>query len=99
MQPAESEVVNNHERHQFEIRSGEHLARLTYEQRDGVLELIHTEVPRELGGQGFANRLAVAALDHAASQSLLVKPTCPFVQTFLKRHPEYASLVVRAGPD
>lgn len=95
MQPSEPEVINNVERQQFEIRSGDHLARLKYRQSDGIVELIHTEVPRELGGRGFANRLAVAALDYAANQSLLVKPTCPFVQTFLKRHPEYEKLTGR----
>jgi len=91
----EPEVVNNQQRRQFEIPNGEHIARLTYRQRDGVLELIHAEVPRVLEGQGFAKRLTVAALEYAATQSLLVKPTCPFVQSFLRRHPEYEKLTGR----
>jgi|SRR6185503_19568893 len=89
------EVVNNTERRQFEIHEGEHLARLTYRLRGDVLDLIHTEVPRELEGQGYANELATAALEYAAQNSLLVKPTCPFVQAFIIRHPSYARLTSR----
>ena len=95
MQPPESDVLNNIERHQFEIRSGDYLARLKYRERDGVIDLIHTEVPKAIAGQGFARRLAVAALDYAERQSLLVKPSCPYVQAFLRRHPEYQRLVVQ----
>jgi len=89
------EVVNNRERRQFEIHDGDQLARLTYAEDSGVLELIHTEVPQALGGQGYGNQLVTAALEYAAEQSLLVKPTCPFAKAFIKRHPQYAKLTTR----
>jgi len=89
------EVVNNREGHQFEIRVDDDVARLKYDIRDGEIELIHTEVPKRLGGQGLGNDLARAALDYAEEHKLRVIPTCPFVRAFLKRHDEYKKLTTR----
>lgn len=89
------QVVNNVEGRQFEIRVDDQIARLNYKVADGKIELIHTEVPASLGGQGLANELARTALEFAAQQSLRVIPTCPFVRAFLKRHDEYAKLSER----
>jgi predicted GNAT family acetyltransferase len=89
------EAVNNVEGRQFEIRVDDQVARLNYKITDGKIELIHTEVPAALGGQGLANQLARTALDFAAQHSLRVIPTCPFVRAFLKRHDEYAKLTER----
>jgi hypothetical protein len=89
------QAVNNVEGHQFEIRVDDQIARLKYEIRGGEIELIHTEVPAALGGQGVANELARGALEFAAQHSLRVIPTCPFVRAFLKRHDEYAKLTER----
>jgi uncharacterized protein len=89
------QVVNNVEGHQFEIRVDDRVARLKYEISGGTIDLIHTEVPAALGGQGLADQLARAALEYAAQHSLRVIPTCPFVRAFLKRHGEYAKLTER----
>jgi predicted GNAT family acetyltransferase len=95
MHVAPPEVVNNTEHHQFEIRIGEDIARLSYRVRDRDIELIHTEVPRVLEGQGFANELAQAALEYAAREKLRVIPTCPFVRSYLRRHANYQKLTER----
>jgi uncharacterized protein len=89
------EVVNNREGHQFEIHVDDDVARLKYALREGEIELIHTQVPARLGGQGFGNDLARAALDFADEQKLRVIPTCPFVRGFLKKHDEYKKLTTR----
>jgi uncharacterized protein len=89
------DVVNNREGHQFEIRIDDDVARLKYAIRDRTIELIHTEVPARLGGQGLADELARTALEFAREQSLRVIPTCPFVRAFLKRHAEYTKLTER----
>ena len=84
---SEPGVVNNVERHQFERRDGEYLSRLKYRIDGNVLDLLHTEVPPELKGRGIANQLAQTALSWAGEREMLVRPTCPFVQAYLKRHP------------
>jgi predicted GNAT family acetyltransferase len=66
-----------------------------YHIEDEVIDLIHTEVPKELGGRGIGNELVRAALEFAAQEDLLVRPTCRFVSAYLKRHPAAAKLTGR----
>lgn len=87
------EVINNSADRRFEIHEEGQLASLAYTTRKGALYLIHTEVPRALEGRGYASELAQAALEYAKRERLRVVPYCPFVRTYLRRHPEYESLV------
>ncbi|MCA9910763.1 MAG: N-acetyltransferase, partial [Gammaproteobacteria bacterium] len=51
------------------------------------------EVPPAYEGQGIAARLAHAALEYAKEQGLKVNPVCPYVKAYLRKHPEYQSIV------
>ena len=53
----------------------------------------HTGVPSEVEGQGIGAALARVGLDYARSEGLTVRPMCPFVADYVKRHPEYQDLV------
>jgi predicted GNAT family acetyltransferase len=88
-----SEVVNNEAAARFEIAVDGHIGFLRYARTGDRIELIHTEVPPELGGRGLGGVLARAALDYAQQNGLKVIPTCPFVKKYLERHTEYAALV------
>jgi uncharacterized protein len=88
-----SDVVNNEAQRRFEITVDGHTGFLQYAKEEGRIELVHTEVPRELGGRGLGGTLAQAALEHARAANLKVVPTCPFVTKYLEKHPEFASLV------
>lgn len=57
-----------------------------------VLDFQHTFVPPELRGHGVADTLVQHALDDAKARGYQVIPTCPFVQAFLERHPEYRAM-------
>ena len=92
------EVQENPSEHRFEIRVGEEVAFLRYRLSGKTLNLIHTEVPDSLRGRGLGDRLVLAALEHARREGLAIIPTCPFVKAYLRKHPEYASLVAGAGP-
>jgi predicted GNAT family acetyltransferase len=48
--------------------------------------LVHTEVPEELGGKGFAGKLVKFALDHAKRNNLRVVAHCEFAQSYISRH-------------
>lgn len=62
--------------------------------RDGeVVYLTHVGVPRPVGNRGIAAALTQAAFDWARTERLQVVPVCPYVVTWLKRHPGYQSLV------
>jgi len=93
------DVVNNSSRHQFEMHDGALRARLVYNVEDGVIDLLHTEVPKELEGRGIAAELTTAALGYAAANDLLVKPTCPYVRSYLKRHPNTGAKLTGRSDD
>ena len=79
----------------FEIERDGAVAYLEYSLSGNVLELIHTEVPEALRGQGLASTLAETALHWARENKLKVEVICPSVQAFLAKHPEYSDLILR----
>ena len=58
-----------------------------------VMVLHHTGVPRALEGRGIAAALVAAALTHARSNGLTVRPLCSYVATYMRRHPETLDLL------
>lgn len=88
------DVRDNPARQRFEIDLDGHTAYATYKRADGVLTILHTEVPKELNGRGIGSKLARGVLDSARAQGLQVKPLCPFVASYMDKHPEYADLRV-----
>jgi predicted GNAT family acetyltransferase len=59
------------------------------------MDIFHTFTDTELRGQGLAEKLALAALEYAKKNGLLVVPTCDFVKKFLEKHSEYDNIVER----
>ncbi len=87
-----SNVRDNTERHRFELDADGHVAFSDYKRANGVLTIMHTEVPKALEGRGIGSALIRGVLDIARSQGLKVDPVCPFAKTYIERHPEYADL-------
>jgi uncharacterized protein len=88
-------IFNNKERQQFQVFTDGQLASLEYRLSEGRIVLMHTEVPDNLSGHGIGSALVEYAFNHARANHLPVKVYCPFVQAWLKRHPEYNDLVVK----
>jgi predicted GNAT family acetyltransferase len=86
-------VRHNEAAHRFEAGDEAQPAHLDYRLREGVVDLIHTEVPGEYQGQGLAGKLASAALDWARATGRKVVPSCPYIRTYIGKHPEYADLI------
>ena len=61
---------------------------------DGTLDLYRTYTPPALRGGGLASRLTEHALRYARDHGHKIVPSCPFVATFIARHPEHRDLVV-----
>lgn len=93
MRANDAEVTDNAAAGRFEIRAAGGTPLLKYVRRDGVLHLVHTEVPESMEGKGYGSVLAKAALDSARAAGLKVVPSCPFVHEYIQRHREYADLV------
>ena len=78
----------------LEIERQGHVAYLEYTLAGKILQLIHSEVPEALRGQGLGSELAHSALEWAREQGFKVDVICPSVAEYLKNHPEYADLIV-----
>ena len=52
----------------------------------------HTVVDDAFEGRGVGSTLVRGALDAVRGEGLRVVPQCPFVKSFIERHPEYANL-------
>ncbi|HEX6020013.1 MAG TPA: GNAT family N-acetyltransferase [Burkholderiaceae bacterium] len=87
-----SEVMHNQEAARFELRVQGQLAFAQYQLIDGVMWLTHTETPPALRGHGLAAQVVRAALDHARTHGLRVRPACSYVRAYLRRHPEAQDL-------
>lgn len=79
------------------VLDGSRVGVIHYLPTRGALVLVHTEVAEELEGRGLGGRLIRGALDDIRARELRVVPVCPFVTSYLRRHPEYADLVARAS--
>jgi predicted GNAT family acetyltransferase len=91
--PTAIPVRHNPQASRFETEIEGRLARCDYRLHDGVMHLVHTEVPPELEGCGIGAALARAALEHASAEGLRVQPRCSFVSAYLARHPQYRRLL------
>jgi predicted GNAT family acetyltransferase len=88
------EIADAPERGRFVATvDGDQAGFLVYRHRPGLLALIHTEVDERFEGQGIGGRLARFALEQARADGLHVLPFCPFVNEWMKRHPEFGDLV------
>ena len=78
----------------FEIEQDGAVAYLEYSLSPGVLELIRTEVPKQLRHLGLAASLAETALKYAREHNLKVDIICPTVRQYVTKHPEYSDLAM-----
>lgn len=88
-------VTDNELQQRFELPLAEGAVASLYYQVDdlGRLILLHTEVPFEFSGQGYATRLAQGALDLIRNSHRKAFFRCPFLSSFLRSHPGYNDLV------
>lgn len=87
-------VQHDAARRRFVVQLEEGTAVLEYRSVDATtLDYYHTFVPNALRGRGLASEITEFALRHALEQRLKVVPTCPFVATFISRHPEFAPVL------
>ncbi len=90
-------IINNEVNNRFELKlEKDDFAFIDYRLRDNVLYFLHTEVPDAYSGRGIAGRMAKFALEYAKNKGWKIKPWCPYIASYLKRHPEYQSLVLES---
>jgi predicted GNAT family acetyltransferase len=84
-------VADNPMGSRYEARVDGALAGVSeYELLTDTIVFLHTVVAEEYEGQGVGSAIARYALDDARDRGLHVRPLCPFIRSWMGRHPEYA---------
>ncbi|MDT8409114.1 MAG: GNAT family N-acetyltransferase [Wenzhouxiangellaceae bacterium] len=87
------EIRHDPEDNRFIAEIDDHECQLDYTLDDDVITMTRVFVPPALEGRGIAADITKTALDHAREQNLRVIPSCPYVASWIKRHPEYQDLL------
>lgn len=86
-------VRDNPALNRYELRLGDATAFATYSREPGCITLIHTEVPKKLGGHGVGTALATGALSDIRGRGEKVIAKCPFIAAFIRSHKEFQDLL------
>jgi uncharacterized protein len=87
------DVRDNPDASRFEIVVDGEVAGFIEYRRDGdVVELVHTEIGDAYEGQGLGGKIARGTLDLVRAAGQRVIATCPFVNGWIGKHPEYEDL-------
>ncbi|WP_018655345.1 GNAT family N-acetyltransferase [Actinomadura flavalba] len=88
------EITDNPAENRYEIREDGVLAGFAeYRAEPDTLVFTHTEVDGAFEGKGVGGALARGALDDVRSRGLKVRPLCPFIRSWIEKHPDYRGLV------
>jgi uncharacterized protein len=89
------DITLNEPEHRYEAHvDGELAGFAVFRMRGDRIVFTHTEVDDRFEGQGVGSKLARHALDDVRERgSLQVVPQCPFIRSWIEKHPEYADLV------
>ncbi len=96
--PGSKELNVRHEAtaKRFAVRLENKIGYLSYDQpEEGLLDYAHVYVPPEYRNKGIAAELTRTALEYAREQGFSVIPSCPYVEHYLSRYPEFEDVVAR----
>jgi predicted GNAT family acetyltransferase len=87
-------VADNPAASRYELHvNGDLAGFVDYRLRGEVISLVHTEVEPAFQGAHLATHLARFSLDDARKRGLAVLPYCPYINAWIKKHPDYTDLV------
>jgi hypothetical protein len=90
-------VADNPMASRYEARIDDALAGVCeYDLTPDTIIFLHTVVARKYEGQGVGGAMARYVLDDARARGLQVRALCPFIRSWMQRHPEYSDLVATA---
>lgn len=87
-------VHRNDENHRYEaMLDGQVAGFVQFRERAGRVILIHTETDPAYEGRGVGSALARGALDDIRARGEKAVVECPFIRSYIEKHPEYQDLV------
>lgn len=88
------EFSKNEKYSRFELTVEGGTAFIDYEKEDpSKIYLTYIEVPDQLEGQGVGSELTKRTLEYIDEHDLSLIAQCPFIKSYIQRHPEYKSLL------
>lgn len=82
------EVEHDPDRASFFVRVDGLDCRVRYHIDGPVLQVLSTQVPPPLEGQGIAAALTRAVIAYARERGLRIDPKCSYTAAYLRRHPQ-----------
>jgi predicted GNAT family acetyltransferase len=93
---SEAPFALNEANKRFELEVDGHTAFIEYIlNKENIMFLTHTEVPRALEGKGVGGRIVLKALEYIKEHHYTLAPLCPFVAKYLRIHPEWQTLLAK----
>ncbi len=90
----EMTVTDAPERARYEGHGGDGLVGFVdYRHRGDEVVLTHTETDDQYQGMGAGSGLVRGVLEDARTRGATVVPVCPFVRSWIARHPDYADVI------
>jgi hypothetical protein len=90
------EVKHSKEKQLFFIVVGKQRAELHYfMETESVMNVMSTYVPDSLRGKGIAGKLVEECLHYAKENSYRIIPSCSYVHSYIKNHPEYETMLLK----
>lgn len=90
-------ITDNPDVRRFDAHlDGELVGFMEYIPLVGKIIATHTEVSPEHEGKGYGSQLVRGVIAHLRSDGRLMQPMCPYVTSWLRRHPEEADVVDRS---
>lgn len=87
------EIHHSPDQNRFETEVDGHDCVLEYTLNDKLISMNRVYVPPPVEGRGIAGAITRHALDCSREQGWKVKPRCPYVAAWIKRHSDYQDLV------
>lgn len=93
-------LTDNKELSRYELWDDDQLVGFAeYHFHGDELAFLHTEIRAEYEGKGLGGQLIHESLADAGARGLKVLPYCPFVRSWLRKHPDHQDLVPRTHRD
>ena len=90
------ELINNEHAKQYEFHVDYYIPKIEYiKSINGEIYLTHTEVPLALEGRGIGSQLVRKVLHDIENKGLRLVPLCPFIASYIQKHPEWKRIVMK----
>ncbi len=88
---SENTLVHNEAKKRFELKTGDFISFVSYHTIDGRFILNYSEVPYQLRGQGFGQKLVEKTFEYLIEHDIHALATCSYIRMIAMRNPKWHS--------